>query len=431
MARIVDRIVMDAKRVMSDNGYDTEKNFPLVDRSFTYTYNDLRELQKTSKRRKSAIVDIEQVSSKLIPPYCKVMSFKTNGIMFEDKYGMFVIKLKNGKFGVYARWETGSGKVKFVDSFLMGDKEFLSYIYSLSVKRKKQQEKPKLGIYKTQVIQGVVLYKKYNPETSTVIHPVVDVMERSVTRHFTRLKERKYHDRTAMLYSCAGTGKTEFLKNLAQKYKNTHSIVFVSGVQDMIFHQRLSTKYKIPTIIILEEAEEAFMQVSGNYGIANSSVKNILSGYLTEKNKGGCYKIFTTNHPNRIANTITDRRGRIDEFQEFGKLKGDYSYECAELYLGKDVISKLDRDKIINSFNDMTGVDIKYNCETAIEYAEANELNISNELIDNIVSNRNDDIKKMRDFKGDIYDGVGESDKVGFGKTPMPSKTEQFDFENF
>jgi hypothetical protein len=430
MARIIDSIVQRAKNVFKEKGYDLENNFLLVDRSFNYSYNDLELVKKTSNRRKSSIIKIEQVKCDLIPPYCRVVSHGKYNVRFEDKYGMFIIELKNGKFGVYCRWEGGAGKAVYVDSFLMGDKEFIGYVHALNKRRKKFQEKPKTGIYKTNYVNGIIIYKKYNPDTSLVIHSTAKIVERSVERHFNRLDKRKYHDRTTQLYSCAGTGKTEFLKNLAQKYKNTHSIIFASEVTDMFYHQKLAAKYKVPTIIILEEAEEALMKVSGQYGVANSSVKNLLSGYMNEKNKAGCYKIFTTNHPDRIATTITQRRGRIDETYEFGKLKGNDSYECCKLYLGEDVIKKLDRDSIINLFDNKTGVDIKYTCEDAIEYAEANEKEITIKLLNDIVNSREKTMADMKNFDGEIYND--KSSGMGFGSPPSKNyDNSDFTIENF
>lgn len=279
--------------------------------------------------------------------------------------------------------------------------------------------KPKLGIYKIFSGQYGLEYEKYSPKESVVIHPMVNVVEESIKVHFKRLEKRKFFDRKLLLYSQIGTGKTEFIKNLAVKYKKTHCVVFTDNIGAMLAHQMMCAKHKTPTIIMLEEAEEAILRYNPaqDNKRLNSSVKNALSGFMHEKNTAGCFIIMTTNFPGKINKTVSERRERVDEMYDFGALRDDYALDCVKLYIGEERYSTLSSKKpeLLYLFDGLTGVEIKYICEDAIEHCDANEKLLSITVLDDVKNKRINQIKEMNSFKEEkpLYPGTARGN-IGF-----------------
>lgn len=418
--------VLEAKKIFESDGRPIDK-VPLVVKNMINQYDELNNIKFTTRKRKSAISEIKAVKCS-IPYYVSLPTVKKgrkgNVFMFQQRSGMFRITLKNGKTGYIAFFDSGFGKSKQAESFIVAERDFVEELYMMNNFTQKKMSKPKPGIYKAFMGQFGMQYTKYVPKESVVIHPVAQTVEDAVKIHFERLEKRKFYDRKILLYSQIGTGKTEFIKNLANKYKTTHSVVFTDNIGSMLEHQMKCAKYKVPTIIMLEEAEEAILKYNPEQTATrlNSSVKNALSGFMHEKNKAGCVIIMTTNFPERINKTVSQRRERIDEMYNFGELEGKYALDCVKLYIGEDRFARVSEDKeLLSVFNKLTGVEIKYICEDSIEHCDANEKELTVEVFNDVKGKRINSIKGMNTFKSDapVYKGT-ERENIGFA-TPANS----------
>lgn len=418
--RLEEVYVKEAKKSFESFNGNSEKH-SLVVKDMVLQYRALNEIKYNTRRLKNTIKSIEPEKCS-IPFYVFSPVEKKNGnskiFTFEHKTGMFKVTLKNGLNGVIAFYESGFGKSRQGESILVASEDFIKELYKLTRYTQKKMNTPKIGVYKAFMGQFGIQYSKYSPKSSTVIHPVAETVEKSIETHFSRLEKRKYFDRKTLLYSKIGTGKTEFLKNMALKYKNTHSVIFTDDIGAMLEHQMKCAKSNVPTIIMLEEAEEAIAKynVNANMVRVNSSVKNALSGYMHEKNKAGCYVIMTTNFPERINKSISQRRERVDEMYNFGELTGEYALKCVKLYLGDERYEKLENEKelMLEVFNGLTGVEIKYICEDSIEYCDANEKEITAKIFSLVKEKRISSIDLMQEFNSE--EGVFEKkNKIGFG----------------
>ena len=423
--------VLEAKKFFETDGRPADV-VPLVVKNMILVYRELNDIKYATRKRASSIAEISVVNCS-IPYYVSNPSMKKskrgNVFVFEQRSGMFKVVLKNGKIGYIAFFDSGFGKSKMSESFIVAEKDFVQELYLMNNVTKKAMSKPKVGIYKAYMGQFGVEYQKYSPKNSTVIHPMVETLETSVKVHFERLEKRKFHDRKILHYSQIGTGKTEFIKNLANKYKTTHSVVFTDDIAAMIQHQVKCAKYKVPTIIMLEEAEEAIAKYSPqiNETRINSSVKNALSGFLHEKNTAGCVIIMTTNFPERINKTVSERRERVDETYEFGALTKDYALECVKLYIGEGKYATVEKNKqeLLDVFDNLTGVEIKYICEDSVEHCYANEKELTVSIFSDVKNKRINQIKGMNSFKSDapVYKGT-QRESVGF----QSKKNNDFEF---
>lgn len=425
--RLEDIYVKEAKHHFDEFHKNEKEKHSLVVKNMFIFYSNLRDVKYNTRRLKNTI-------SEITPVKCSIPFYVSNPIMkknknketfvFEHKSGMFQIKLKNEMVGYVAFFDSGFGKSRMTESVLIAEEQFIKELYKLINYTQKKMSRPKRGIYKAFMGQFGIVYSKYNPKETKIIHPVAEIIEKSIEVHFERLEKRKFHDRKVLLYSKVGTGKTEFLKKIAQKYKNTHSVIFTDDVAAMLEHQIKCAKTNVPTVIMLEEAEEAFMKYSPSNSAqrANSSVKNALSGFMHEKNKAGCFIIMTTNFPDRINKSISERRERVDEMFEFGSLKGKSSAECAKLYMGEDNFNKIGEKNAIDFFNDLTGVEIKHICEDAYEYCEANEKEFSIEILKSVKDKRLSQISNMHAFNSEssLYPDTSRK-KVGYQPTIEPA----------
>lgn len=432
-----DVYVMEAKKHFGKDRI--KETVPLVVKNMVSAYRELNDIKYATRRRANAIVDITPTNCS-IPYYVSSPTMKKgkkgNVFLFEHRSGMFKITLKNGRTGYVAFFDSGFGKSRMSESFIVAEKDFVQELYLMSNFTRKKMSRPKPGIYKALMGQFGVVYEKYTPKESVVIHPMVSVLEKSVSTHFERLEKRKFFDRKILLYSQIGTGKTEFIKNLANKYKTTHSVVFTDDIAAMLEHQIKCAKAKVPTIIMLEEAEEAISRYNptGNAVRLNSTVKNALSGFMHEKNKAGCVIIMTTNFPERINKTVSERRERVDETYEFGVLEGKFALDCVKLYIGDDRYARVQesREKLLDVFNKLTGVEIKYICEDSMEHCDANEKELTAQIFEDVKSKRINQIKNMNTFNSEapVYKGTQRTG-VGY-KTPITTVRKddlpEFDF---
>lgn len=349
-----------------------------------------------------------------------------------ERTGMFKITMTDNSVFYYARWEVSYGKMLTTESIVLINLKSVSKILKLKNKVYNFLAKPKAGQYDISVTNGMIKYDpiKFPGNITPIIHPHVETIYNDIDIHFRRLQERKYHDRAVLLYSNPGTGKTEFIKNVAEKYQTTHCIVYCRSIDAMFMHQKLAAKYNVPTIVIFEEFEEgvAAYNTGSDYARVNSSVKNILSGAYESINKKGCYKIYTTNYPDRIDPSILHRKQRIDRMILFGNLSEQYAIDCAKMYLGDtlfDIVEKEETEHftVLSVFNDLPGVEIKSICEETIAYCEANEEVVSLKLLDSFRKNQYSDLKAVYEFadlRDDGYHKISTkeiSTGIGFKKT--------------
>ena len=330
-----------------------------------------------------------------------------------NRTGIFKITMTDDTFFYYANWEVGYGKSATSESIALIDMQSVSKILKLNNKAQHFISKPKIGQFDLNMTKFGVSYTpiKFPGNITNIIHPHVETVFSDIEIHFNRLEQRKYHDRAILLYSGVGTGKTEFIKNLAEKYKNTHCIVYCRNVEAMFSHQVLAAKYNVPTIVIFEEFEEgiAAYNTGSDYNRVNSSIKNMLSGAYESINKKGCYIIYTTNYPERIDPSILHRKQRIDKMIHWGPLEGTFAVDCAKMYLGDDLYNELLPPtghsgtsgygltlEIV--FNKLPGVEIKSICEEAMAHCEANEKKVTLPILESFRKNQFSDLKEVYEF---------------------------------
>ena len=312
---------------------------------------------------------------------------KKYGLEYEDATGMFKLMMSDGSVIIFTCIITGYGASKRLERYIATDKPTMLKWLKCLERRKKHNQKPKNGFYQAFTIEGLMQYAKVVKKASVpIVHDAILQLDKDIDFFFNNnnlfTRYGMPGTRKAMLIGPPGTGKTSMCIRLALKRSNDMPIVVAQDIQSLAKHLQSCSKYKIPTIIIIEDAESILNDTGSG---SSSGILNFLDGLNQPVNKKGAYVIMTTNHPNRIEPRIIKRPGRIDKIISVGPLEGIQAMECAKIYLNNEY--KGDWEDIKPIVNGMTGAQIKELAQSCFAYAAQNQLELNKETV-NTVKNR-------------------------------------------
>lgn len=345
-------------------------------------------ISKNKKYSKKNIpIKCEQLKFDSIVPYHINASLSTTvdnkrKFVTANKTGLFKITFDNNSILLVARWLEGWGKNEITKCIVVGDAQtYSNYLKALELEVKSNQ-KPKNGIFRAYMTQFGMQYLPLDNvlPVSPVIHPKVAEIEKDMKYYFdnvklfTRFKQSGV--RKFMLISEPGTGKSSLFYKIARENEKTKNVVFVTDIEAAASHLKICAKYKVPSIIFIEDADSTLANHNGN-----SSVLNFLDGVDTPTNPMGSLIIMSTNFPEKIEERILTRPGRIDKIYNFDSLKGDWALECADLYFDKYFDVKTNKTELLPIVDGMTGAQIKELALASMSYASSSQKKIDTTLI--------------------------------------------------
>jgi SpoVK/Ycf46/Vps4 family AAA+-type ATPase len=229
--------------------------------------------------------------------------------------------------------------------------------------------------------------------------------------------------RRMLLVGEPGGGKTSAAMLIAQEYSKRMCVVIATDLKAVMMHTYNVSKAKMPTLIILEDAESTIPW-------SDSGILNYLDGINQPKTEKGCYSIFTTNHPKRIEPRILKRPGRIDKVVKFGALDEINSILCVKHYFDGILFdSKKDKPKVVEEVlkqvydkiildkdgGTMTGAQIKNLSEAIMSYAVSKKVEkITVDTLKSVVETLNKDLQEVYDMADEESISKERMTPVGF-----------------
>lgn len=385
-------------------------------------YNIKREAEKNKKLKADPKnvrpVDLEPIKDELLPTV--VLQHKFDAIKgtlnFQSQSGIFKITFSDGNVLFFAQRLVGMGKNESVDSYAVASRETLNKYYQYLNRQSKINSKPKVGLFKLNTVQtpfGKKLnyepIKKSQFKSNTVFHQNKKLVADDVSQffdnieHYTRFSQPG--SRRMLLVGEPGGGKTSAAMLLAQEYSKTMCVAVASDLESVMMHTFNISKAKMPTLVILEDAESTIPWGS-------SGVLNFLDGINQPKTEKGCYMILTTNFPKAIEPRILKRPGRIDKVIKFGALDEINSIMCVKHYFDgilfdskkdkpkkvEEILKQIYEEIILDKQNGgtMTGAQIKNLSEAIISYAVSNKIDEMNvQTLKKVVEALNKDLKEV------------------------------------
>lgn len=373
------------------------------------------------------IVNLEKIKSEKIATFIFGIALddKNKGkIKYTDKTGVFKVNFSDGSFLYYAKWIVGSGKNRTVEGLFAAEEKVWVQLLTLMNREGKKKSKPKNGVYRiyshNSIGGGELIYEKQKDLQKTpIVHPVVERLAKDMDYYFKNVEVFTRYGmagvRKALLVGPPGTGKSSLCIRISERHAKQKCVVFSTSIADVAKHLYKCSKYKVSTIVILEDAESTLSN-------SGSSVLNFLDGIDQPKNMEGAYIIMTTNYPERIESRIKKRKGRIDVVFPFGGLKGAYALECAEIYF-KDIFftdknkkgtkqGDKDRKDLTPIVDGMTGADIKELAQASMIFAVSSEREVDIPLIKEVKDAMKDDLTEIDKYAKEV--GFAEEDALGF-----------------
>lgn len=355
-------------------------------------FKDKKKRSTTEKR--FGIADVQPVHSDRLAGYAIGPSLVGRELSFQDSTGVFKVTFSDGSLMFCAKWFSGMGKNRVVESIFGTEHSTWVKFLAMSKKARLRQTKPKLGIYTLTSHNGTVVYQKFkNIPTNPIFHEALPKIQDTINYYFAHVPDfTKYNQpgrRTILLYGEPGTSKTSTLYKVAQAHKDSKCIVFSTDISAIYKHIVLCEKFSIPTICCLEDCE-------GALGFNNSGVKSFMSGILTGKNKAGTCILLTTNYPDAIEESIRERPERIDELYYIGPISGDLLIDCADFYFGKFSPGKFTLSQVLKK--PMTGAEVKLLVDKTLMYCASRRLDITGSSIQVVLEGYKKDIKLLGDF---------------------------------
>jgi len=403
--------------------------FPIAMLEFSISPSEIR--KEIYKNKKAKInqnifrpINLEPVKNDLLPNVVLTHSFdhKLKSMNFTAESGVFKITFSDDSIIFYAQRIVGIGRNATIDTIGVAAKETINKYYQYLQKQSKINSKPKIGLYKINIIQtpgfrGVLNYEQIKPKdfkSNVVFHQNTKLVEDDVKQFFDNVsyytRFSQPGSRRMLLVGEPGGGKTSAAMLLAQEYSKTMCVVIATDLKAIMMHTYNVSRAKMPTLIILEDAESTIPW-------SDSGILNFLDGINQPKTEKGCYSIFTTNHPRRIEPRVLKRPGRIDKVIKFGALDEINSIMCVKHYFDGILFdSKKDKPKIIEEVLKqvydkvildkegvtMTGAQIKNLSEAIMSYAVSNKVDkITVDTLVKVVEALNKDLK-------DVYDMADE-----------------------
>jgi len=376
-----------------------------VQYTMEYNHAKFKELMEDKSSRSFRITSLERLENEELKFCFSVEMIEgKKKIETQEQTGTFKVNFSDGTFMYFAKWLTGAGKERMIDSiFAAEDKVWINFL-SLINKNKRQRSKPPVGfVYKC---ESGTYHKREKLKETPVVHETVGLVKEDIDMFFGNIdKFTRWNmpgTRKVMLVGPPGTGKSSLGVRIANANSKLKNVSFFDDIGSLAGHLNRCAKYKIPTICILEDAE-------GTLQRPDSSLLNFLDGIDQPVNTAGAYVIMTTNYPQKIERRILQRPGRVDQIFAFGNLKGEYVMKCADIYLndsffGKDRVvsgSKKEIEKVLNEIFDadgkgIAGTRIKQFSEDVLKYVVSKKKDkITLEEVKSIFNQTNDNLKNV------------------------------------
>lgn len=273
-------------------------------------------IKKGKKNIKDRIISYSKVQQDIIPHiyHCDIKKRKSCVIDRNDFNGVIKINiLVNGKetYIIVANFQYSMANPRSSTYLLIGGtNDVIIYFYKQMTKLFSQSNKLKPGIYLTQLMMGSTHITKYQNKISNFAFntSAYNQLESVLKSYFSDNEPKSIGNLPnvgkAFLYGPKGTGKTTMTLQIAKKYERTHIIAICTQMTCMIDVLEKAKYANKPCIIIFEEIDG---WVDKN-NIVHAEIKNTLAGSTAPNNPHGSFIIMTTNYPDRIANTVLNRR---------------------------------------------------------------------------------------------------------------------------
>jgi len=336
-------------------------------------------------------IKFEPLKDDLLPNLVLTHSFdeKKNRLNFSSQSGIFKVQFSDGSVLFFAQRLVGMGKSTGIESYAVAHQKTFNKYYQYLKKQLKLNSKPKVGLHRI-IIHNTSFGPKlhYEPikqkdfKKSIVFHQNKEMVGEDIKQFFDNLdmytRFSQPGSRRLLLVGEPGGGKTSAAMLIAQEYSKTMCVVIASDLKSVMMHTYNISKAKMPTLVILEDAEATIPW-------GNSDVLNFLDGINQPKTEKGCYMILTTNFPQRLEPRILKRPGRIDKIIKFGALDELNSVMCVKHYFDgilfdskkdsqeqiKEVLQQVYEEIILDKSTGgtMTGAQIKNLSESTIAYS--------------------------------------------------------------
>ena len=403
----------------------TEKDFAVAIVGFEVDiYSLQREAAKNKKIKLKTNsktfnpIDVEPIKDDLLPTVVLKHSFdnKKGTLNFQSQSGIFKVTFSDSSVLFFAQRLVGMGRNESVDSYAVASKQTFNKYYQYLNRQAKINSKPKIGLFKLHTVSSPFGERlNYEPikqkdfKKNIVFHQNKQLVADDVKQFFDNIdyytRFSQPGSRRMLLVGEPGGGKTSAAMLLAQEYSKTMCVAVASDLKSVMMHTYNISKAKMPTLVILEDAESTIPWGS-------SGVLNFLDGINQPKTEKGCYMIFTTNFPKAIEPRILKRPGRIDKVIKFGALDEINSIMCMKHYFDgilfdskKDTPEKVEEilkqvyEEIIlekSTGGTLTGAQIKNLSEAIMSYAVSNRVDkVTVDTLKKVVEALNRDLKEV------------------------------------
>jgi SpoVK/Ycf46/Vps4 family AAA+-type ATPase len=409
--------VIAIKMMKNYKSITNSDDYVLVEADFMFSYAQLKFMWSHARKHKMKsfhIKNITPISDNSIVPMVwtpRIPKYdRSKMVHYEDMTGIFNLEMSDGSTVMFSAIVSGAGANKRIDRFIASDKNTMYKFVKYLNKTKRFNNKPKNGLFTVMMSQHEILYSPIEKKQSVrVIHDAVNTINMDLDFFFNNTELFTRYGmpgtRKIMMVGPPGTGKTSLCIELGLKHKDSMPVCIAQDIGSLAKHLQACAKYKMPTIIIVEDAESLL----NDMGVGTSSMLlNFLDGVNQPTNPHGAYVIMTTNHPDRIEPRILKRPGRIDKIVSVGPLAGKQAKQCAKIYFGAEYqwVRKAD-------FDNMTGAQIRELAQSCFAYAAQNGLTVNDALVETVREKLTDDISDAYKYAEDNT-LAGHALKVGF-----------------
>ncbi len=403
----------------------------------TYKSKNLKENPETKNFKP---LTLEPIKDDILPNLVLNHTYdnQKNTLNFTSQSGIFKLTFTNGAVLFFAQRLVGMGRNQSIESYAVAYKDTLNKYYQYLNKQAKINSRPKVGLFKIGIVKGPFGEKlNYEPikqkdfKKNIVFHQNSGLVADDVSQFFGNIdyytRFSQPGSRRLLLVGEPGGGKTSAAMLLAQEYSKSMCVVVASDLKSVMMHTYNISKAKMPTLVILEDAESTMPW-------HNSGVLNFLDGINQPKTEKGCYMILTTNFPKAIEPRILKRPGRIDKVIKFGALDELNSIMCVKHYFDgvlfdskkdskkkvEEILKQIYEDIILDKSNGgtMTGAQIKNLSEAIMSYAVSNRVEkITVETLKKVVEALNKDLKEVYDMADEESMSKERMTPIGFEQT--------------